>query len=90
VRDDDSGGSRVATAKKCRPHSFSLRLGDPFFALVASMNAMKQSPTSPYVPDLEELRAWLEQMVTSMKFVQMVIAVVSLIARMRDINLAGC
>lgn len=48
---------------------------------------MKQSPTSPYVPDLEELRAWLQQMVASMKLVQLVIAVVSLIARMRDINL---
>ena len=48
---------------------------------------MKQSPTSPYVPDLEELRAWLQQMVASMKLVELVVAVVSLIARMRDVNL---
>ena len=48
---------------------------------------MKQTPTSPYVPDLEELRAWLQQMIASMKLVELVVAVVSLIARMRDINL---
>lgn len=51
------------------------------------MAVMRQTPTSPYVPDLEELRAWLQQMVASMKLVELVVAVVSLIARMRDINL---
>ena len=48
---------------------------------------MKQTPTSPYVPDLEQLRAWLEKMVAAMKFVELVVAVVSFIGRMRDINL---
>jgi len=48
---------------------------------------MKQTPTSPYVPDLEQLRAWLERMVAAMKFVELVVAVLGLIARMRDINL---
>lgn len=48
---------------------------------------MKQTPTSPYVPDLEELRAWLSQMVASMKLVELVVVVVSLVARMRDLNL---
>jgi transposase len=48
---------------------------------------MQQTPTSPYSPDLEQLRAWLEKMVSAMKFVELVIAIVGLIARMRDINL---
>jgi transposase len=48
---------------------------------------MQQTPTSPYVPDLEHLRAWLERMVAAMKFVELVVAVLSLITRMRDINL---
>ncbi|HEY6727022.1 MAG TPA: transposase [Polyangiaceae bacterium] len=38
---------------------------------------MKQAPTSPYVPDLDQLREWLEKM----------LAVIGLIGRMRDINL---
>lgn len=48
---------------------------------------MKQAPTSPYAPDLEQLRAWLQKMVAAMKFVELIIVVVSLISRMRDINL---
>jgi transposase len=48
---------------------------------------MQQAPTSPYLPDLEALRAWLEKMVRAMKFVELVMTVVALIARMRDINL---
>jgi hypothetical protein len=30
---------------------------------------MKQTPTSPYAPDLEELRSWLENRVATMKLV---------------------
>lgn len=48
---------------------------------------MQQAPTSPYSPDLDHLRSWLEKMVAAMKFVELVVAVVALIARMRDINL---
>jgi transposase len=48
---------------------------------------MQQTPTSPYSPDLAELRTWLEKMVAALKFVEIVVAVVGLIARMRDINL---
>lgn len=48
---------------------------------------MQQTPTSPYLPDLETLRAWLEKMVRTMKFVDLVVAVVGLVARMREINL---
>ncbi len=48
---------------------------------------MQGAPTSPYVPDLAALRAWLEKMVRAMKFLELVVAVVALVARMRDINL---
>ncbi len=48
---------------------------------------MRQSPTSPFTPDLAELRTWLEQMVAAMKLVELVVAVLALIGRMRDINL---
>ncbi|HEX3850914.1 MAG TPA: hypothetical protein VHW01_08105 [Polyangiaceae bacterium] len=48
---------------------------------------MKQAPTSPYAPDLEEPRSWLEKRVAQMKLVELVAAVIALIARMRAINL---
>jgi hypothetical protein len=48
---------------------------------------MRQTPTSPYVPDLDHLREWLEKMVAAMKFVELVVAIMSLIMRMRDINM---
>ena len=48
---------------------------------------MKQTPTSPYAPDLEELRVWLQKMVAAMKLVELIAAVLALITRMRDINL---
>ena len=43
---------------------------------------MKQTPTSPYAPDLEELRSWLEQRVAQLKLVELVATVIALIARM--------
>ena len=47
----------------------------------------RQDPvTSPYSPDLSEVRAWLERMVHALKFVELVAAVLSLVVRMRDIN----
>ena len=48
---------------------------------------MMPTPPSPLSPDLEQLRAWLEKMIAAMRFVELVVAIVSLIARMRDINL---
>ena len=48
--------------------------------------SMKDTPTSPYVPDLDQLRAWIEQMVAAMRFVELVVAIIHLISRMRDIN----
>lgn len=42
--------------------------------------------TSAYQPDLDEVRAWLEKMVKSLRFIELVAAVITLIGRMRDIN----
>lgn len=42
--------------------------------------------TCPTHPDLAALRAWLEQMIASMRLVEIVVAVVALVTRMRDIN----
>ena len=42
--------------------------------------------TSPHAPDVEDVRQWLEKMVKAMRLVEVVLAVVALITRMRDIN----
>ena len=42
--------------------------------------------TSAHVPDLEQVRAWLQKMISSMRFVELVVAIIGLITRMRDIN----
>ena len=42
--------------------------------------------TSAYQPDLGELRQWLEKMIASMRLVELVVAIVALVTRMRDIN----
>lgn len=47
----------------------------------------KRAPiTSPYAPDVDALRAWLEGMIASMKLSELVVAIVSLVMRMREIN----
>jgi len=38
--------------------------------------------TSPYAPDLDELRAWLAKMIQAMRFVDLVTAIVALVTRM--------
>src|SRR5271170_751980 len=43
--------------------------------------------TSPSVPELDEVRAWIEKMIKALRFVDLVVAVLALIGRMRDINL---
>lgn len=48
---------------------------------------MRQTPTSPYVPDLDQLRAWLEQMIAGLKFVELVVVILTFVRRMGDINL---
>jgi hypothetical protein len=42
--------------------------------------------TSPYAPDLAAVRAWLEKMIASRSFIEIVIAILALISRMRDVN----
>jgi transposase len=42
--------------------------------------------TSAFAPDLDEIRAWLQKMIATLKFVEMVTAIVALIGRMRDLN----
>lgn len=43
--------------------------------------------TSPSVPDLAEVRAWIEKMIKALKFVELVAAILALLVRMRDLNL---
>ena len=48
--------------------------------------ASRESITSAFAPDLDEIRAWLQKMITTLRFVEMVTAIVALIGRMRDLN----
>jgi transposase len=48
--------------------------------------ATLQPITSAHVPDLEQVRAWLQKMIASMRFVELIMAIIGLITRMRDIN----
>lgn len=42
--------------------------------------------TDTYAPDVEQVREWLQGMVAKCRFVELIVAVVSLIARLRDLN----
>lgn len=42
--------------------------------------------TSPFAPDLGQVRAWLEKMVAALRFVELVTAILALIGRMCAIN----
>jgi transposase len=42
--------------------------------------------TSPYAPDVDDVRRWLEKMIKAMRLVELVAAVIALVTRMRDIN----
>ncbi len=51
---------------------------------------MDESPppiTSPYAPDLAQVRAWVEKMIAALRFAELVAAIVALIARMCDVNM---
>jgi transposase len=49
--------------------------------------AMKtSSPTSPYAPDLGQLKAWLEKMIASLQFAQLIVAILALFTKMRDLK----
>lgn len=49
---------------------------------------MQKTPpiTSPYAPDLGEVRAWIEKMIRALRFVELVTAVVAFISRVCEIN----
>jgi transposase len=42
--------------------------------------------TSPYAPDVDDVRRWLEKMIKAMRLVELVAAIIALVTRMRDIN----
>jgi transposase len=42
--------------------------------------------TSPYAPDLDKVRAWIEQMIKTLQFVELVAALLAFFGRMRDAN----
>src|SRR3974390_3398271 len=42
--------------------------------------------TSPYAPDLGQVRAWLAQAIRALKFLELIAAVVALVTRMGEIN----
>jgi transposase len=48
--------------------------------------ASREKVTSAFAPDLDEVRAWLQKMIAALRFVEMVAAILALLARMRDIN----
>jgi transposase len=48
--------------------------------------SQRSTITSPHAPDFSELRGWLEQMVKALRFVELVAAVIALVARMHGLN----
>jgi len=48
--------------------------------------ASRDPITSAFAPDLEQVRAWLGEMIASLRFAEMVTALIALLARMRDLN----
>jgi transposase len=48
--------------------------------------APRDKVTSAFAPDLDEVRAWLESMISALRFVDLVRAILLLVGRMRDLN----
>ena len=73
---DERRSAIVVLCTKARAH--------PEFA----QGSMKTSPsiTSPYAPDLEQVRTWLEKMIAALRFAELVASIVAFIARMVVIN----
>ena len=54
---------------------------------MSKRSAMSNAPiTSPHAPDLRQVRAWLEQMIAALRFVELVTAIMTLLTRMAEIN----
>ena len=45
-----------------------------------------ETMTSAHAPDIEEVRQWLQQMIKSLRFGELVVAVIAFVTRMRDVN----
>jgi transposase len=43
-------------------------------------------PTSPFAPDLERVRSWIEEMIAALKFVELVTAIIALLTKMSELN----
>jgi transposase len=50
------------------------------------MSKSPQMITSPYAPDIEKLRAWLEESIKAVKFMELVTAVIAFVVRLTEIN----
>jgi transposase len=74
-------GPHCSHRKSSRPGISSL---SP--SLKPATMASRDKVTSAFAPDLEEVRAWLGKMIAALRFVELVTAIVALIARMRDLN----
>ena len=44
--------------------------------------ASRDRVTSAFAPDIEEVRAWLQKMIAALRFVDLVAAILALVARM--------
>jgi hypothetical protein len=73
---------RTGSVKKEQSQGISLSAASLQRATMAS----REKVTSAFAPYLDEVRAWLQKMIATLKFVEMVTAIIALIARMRDLN----
>ena len=55
-------------------------------AFMPTRMASRDRITSPFAPDLGDVRAWLEEAIAALRFVDLVAAVVALVTRLRDLN----
>ena len=60
--------------------------GDLWIRACSSWMSEPATVTSPYAPDVEDVRQWMEKMIKSLRFVDLVVTIVAFITRMRDIN----
>ncbi len=85
------GGERIGRLRwsltcnsQFRHNSRNLRIRG---ATISSVVSSPEPKFSTVTPDLEALRTWLNDMIASLHFAQLVVLIIGLIARMRDLNL---
>ena len=54
--------------------------------MAGAHDTKSETVTSPYAPDVDAVRVWLEDMVAAMSFARLIAAILTLITRMRDLN----